>query len=516
MDRVAGRGGRSRRGSRGLGRPGRSGAAEGWTSATGSGRPTSAEPSSGGSAAGGASVAGRRSQCGGTMVWRPRLPQPPAQSGSAEGASPAVSAALDNEDILGEILLRLPALPSSLPCAGAVCKRWRRLVTDPGFLHRFRAHHRKAPLLGFFSHNRGKVAFTSVLDPPDRMPSAGRFSLRLPKGSSIYDCRHGRVLVVTGGKPFSFLVWDPVSGDQCRLPLPPTSGGNNYMIDGTVVCAAGGQGHVHGACHSSPFRVVFLGHCGEQIVVWVYSSETGAWGDAISIMWLGPFNPDDFACCNTLVGNSIYWLFNESSMAILEFDLDRQCLATVDAPPEVIGLDPSVQDECQFLIMPAEGGELGFLILQGFNARIWKRKAKHDGDNGWVLGNTFKLHLPLKSWEHRYPSEIVGFAEDYNVVFMATGGGAVFFVHLESAQFKKLPQKLRYRTCYPFTSFCTPGPAPAVSLVPPAMREEDLLTHIEVVKDQELDLMVEDREMDRWDPMILEASMAPDVTGRGF
>uniref|UniRef100_K3Z306 F-box domain-containing protein n=1 Tax=Setaria italica TaxID=4555 RepID=K3Z306_SETIT len=489
MDRVAGGGGRrSRRGSRGFGRSGPSAPVEGWTSATGSGmptpaqdrdfdggeqgrrggrgseRPTSVEPSSGGAAAGRASAAGRQSQRGGTMVWRPRRPQSPAQSGSAEGdadaavsaTSPAVPAALDNEDILGEILLRLPPGPSSVPRAGAVCKRWRRLVADPGFLHRFREHHRKAPLLGVLSHNRGKIGFTPVLDPPERIPAAGRFSLRLPRGSRVYGCRHGRVLVVTG-KPFSFLVWDPVTGDQCPVPLPSASGGNKYMIDGTVICASGDQGHVHGACHSSPFQVIFLGRCGDEIIVWVYSSETGTWGDAISIMWLSPFDPDDFACCNTLVGNSIYWLFNESSMTILEFDLDTQRLATLEVPPEVIDLDTSVRDECQFLLMPTEDGELGFLILEGFNARIWKRKAKSDGDTGWVLRNTIKLHLPLKRWAHGYPSEIIGFAEDCNVVFIATGGGVVFMVHLESAQFKKLPQKLGYRTCYPFTSFCAAG-----------------------------------------------------------
>ena len=53
------------------------------------------------------------------------------------------------------------------------------------------------------------------------------------------------------------------------------------------------------------------------------------------------------------------------------------------------------------------------------------------------------------------------------------------------------------------------GPAPVLSSVPPAMREDDLLSHIEVVKHQELNLIVEDREVDRWDPMILEASMPP-------
>uniref|UniRef100_A0ACD6A3M5 Uncharacterized protein n=1 Tax=Avena sativa TaxID=4498 RepID=A0ACD6A3M5_AVESA len=93
----------------------------------------------------------------------------------------------DNEDMLWEILLRLPPQPSSLPRASAVCKRWRGLVTDPRFLRRFRAHHRKPPLLGVFqsfdeivlsirtmpsmpflyrSFDR-KIELWSVLEPPD-------------------------------------------------------------------------------------------------------------------------------------------------------------------------------------------------------------------------------------------------------------------------------------------------------------------------------------------------------------
>lgn len=43
------------------------------------------------------------------------------------GSSPA--AALEDDDMLGETLLRLPPLPSSLPRASAVCKRWRGVVT---------------------------------------------------------------------------------------------------------------------------------------------------------------------------------------------------------------------------------------------------------------------------------------------------------------------------------------------------------------------------------------------------
>ncbi|WVZ58005.1 hypothetical protein U9M48_008322 [Paspalum notatum var. saurae] len=405
--------------------------------------------------------AGRQRQRGGlsTMVWRPTRPRtPPTPASSAEADAAACSATLDNDDLLGQILLRLPPRPSSLPRAAAVCKRWRSLVADPRFLGRFRAHHRKPPLLGFFSHTRGKIGFTPVLDPPDRIHTPKGFSLRLPRGSHVYGCRHGRVLVVNG-KPLNFLVWDPVSGEKHRLALPSASGGNKYMMDGTIICAAAAsdQGHVHGACHSRPFQVLFLGRCGERIVTYVYSSETGAWGDAISIMWPSPFDPYDFDCCNTLVGNSIYWLLNERSMAILEFDLGTQCLSTAEVPPELIDPNPSVRDECEFLIMPAEGSGLGFLILEGFSARIWKRKANCDGDAGWVLRNIIKLdnHLPLKPWRHAFSPVILGFAEDDNVMFLLTGGGVVFMVHIDSAEFKKLPKKMGYRMCYPFTGFST-------------------------------------------------------------
>jgi hypothetical protein len=67
-------------------------------------------------------------------------------------SSPAVEPPpLENDDLLDKILIRLPPLPSSLPRASAVYKRWRGLVSDPLFVRRFRAHHRRNhPLLGFF------------------------------------------------------------------------------------------------------------------------------------------------------------------------------------------------------------------------------------------------------------------------------------------------------------------------------------------------------------------------------
>ncbi|KAK3138990.1 hypothetical protein QOZ80_5AG0376210 [Eleusine coracana subsp. coracana] len=87
--------------------------------------------------------------------------------------SPAPASLPGSDDMLGEILLRLPPLPSALPRASLVCKRWRRLVFDPQFIRRFRVRHRTPPLLGFFYHRTvTDFVFVPTLDPPDRIPPA--------------------------------------------------------------------------------------------------------------------------------------------------------------------------------------------------------------------------------------------------------------------------------------------------------------------------------------------------------
>ncbi|KAL6906220.1 hypothetical protein ACP4OV_003821 [Aristida adscensionis] len=185
------------------------------------------------------------------------------EHGEASRRRPAAKKTpLEDDDLLGLILSRLPPRPSSLPRASLVCKRWLRVVAaDPHFLRSFRARHRRPPFLGFFSQDPigCSIELTPALDPPDRLPAA-RFTLPVPlheRAFFVIGCRHGRVLAIgPDDPPFYLVVWDPVTGDQLRLPLPPAFDPCRSHVHGAVVCAAGDEGHVHGNCSSSPFQVV--------------------------------------------------------------------------------------------------------------------------------------------------------------------------------------------------------------------------------------------------------------------
>ncbi|XP_062224702.1 uncharacterized protein LOC133923406 isoform X2 [Phragmites australis] len=171
--------------------------------------------------------------------------------------SPAPAPLPDNDDLLREILLRLPPWPSSHPRASLVCRLWRRLLAEPRFLRRFRAfHHREPPLLGFFINDFGLPYFTPTLDPPDRIPTA-RFALPLSRDEhwSFLGCRHGLALLLNRAR-LEITVWDPVTGDQRCAAVPPGFSNEDREIvrNAALLCDDG-----HAGCHRPrPFKVVLL------------------------------------------------------------------------------------------------------------------------------------------------------------------------------------------------------------------------------------------------------------------
>ncbi|XP_044411154.1 F-box protein At5g03970 isoform X2 [Triticum aestivum] len=376
-----------------------------------------------------------------------------AASRRRHARSPAV-APLEDDDLLSEILVRLPPQPSSLPRASLVCKRWRRLVSDPAFCRRFRLRHgRNPPLLGFFDIFCD-ISFIPTLEAPDRVPP-GRFSLQLDDGDGDFmslGCRHGLVLIYLR-KRLQILVWDPVTADQHRLAIPPVVAAcrGETLINGAVLRDAGDVQH---------FQVVLVVAYDDdqqhrQALACVYLSKTGLWGDPIKTLLPHQAVQADVISFPTVVstdvavlaGDSLYWLLVGNFTGILEFDLEKQRLAVIRLPKEV---------SC-WKLMRAEGGGLGLLRMpdSNCNTQLWKRKTNCDGVASWVLGRTMNLEniLPLKP-EEKGAIAILALAEGNNVLLLWTIIG-LFVVNLESLKFKKLFKTMIVSQYYPFESVYT-------------------------------------------------------------
>nr|CDM85927.1 unnamed protein product [Triticum aestivum] len=357
--------------------------------------------------------------------------------------SPPPASLPDADDLLREILLRLPPRPSSLPRASLVCKRWRSIVSDPQFQRRFRAHHGKPPLLGFFLDNPFSCPFVPMLDPPDRIPGA-RFSMPLYESNRIIDCRHGLVLFLSPWPPRRLLVWDPVAREQRRLISPPELDiGQMFIFNGAVLRPARGQG-----CSSGHFRVAVVARdraC-TRVSVCLYSSETGIWSNIKSLQL--NFLPVEQT--STLIGNSLCWLLPvRRQNVILEFDLDKHTLTVTELPAPI---EPNYK---KLWIVPAEDGGLGFIHLSQFHAKLWKRKPDSNGLDVWVLNKAIDFE-ELRPTCIGYSLALVGFAEESNAVLVQTDSG-VFMVYLRSTGFKKLSNLSVFCLHYPFEYFYPAG-----------------------------------------------------------
>ncbi|XBI98661.1 hypothetical protein VPH35_018870 [Triticum aestivum] len=329
--------------------------------------------------------------------------------------APPPPPSLENDDLLREILLCIPPQPSSLPRASAVCRRWRRVAVDPKFTARFRAHHGKPPLLGFSQRRDDGIVFAPVLDAPDR--------------AHLLGCRHGRVLVFDVARA-EVLVCDPITGEQRRVAVPPEF--KTGHVNGAVLCADRSQGHMHGGCRSSPFKVVlvFMRSHDHRPLACVYSSEINSWGHLIQTEAPHPGS----ACCggaqSILIGNVLYWPLKHAKDGILQFDLDRQSLDVIETP---LGMNVPRNHQ----IIHAEDGTLGLAILSHnyHNIQTWQRKVNCQGVATWVLWKTTEMHdiLGLSP-----PTEV-----DANEMLLYLDG-TVYIVQLKSMQSRKLWESLSF------------------------------------------------------------------------
>ncbi|TVU18998.1 hypothetical protein EJB05_35121, partial [Eragrostis curvula] len=348
--------------------------------------------------------------------------------------------ALENDDILREILIRLSPLPSSLLRASLVSKRWRDILSDPSFLRRFCAHHKTTPpLLGFFTTDKGhKAVFTPLLRPPNRIPTH-RFSLpHQCRPLLVGAVRHGLVLI-HNPLQLEAVVWDPVTGGQLTVPYAPDFrvGCPDYNIRGAVLRTTADDGD--GGC----FKVVLTrtersgsGHT-MSVFMAVYESATRKWSQTSSTVIPSSLllSQATVLVRNTLCG-FLHW-----SAGILEFDLDTNTVAVIQKPKNFHSPSKLV---CR--VVRTQDGGLGLAKLSATIIQLWGRRAHGDADAEWVLQKTVNLDrlvFPLlraaaTSVRKFHFPRIVGYDEDNNVIHVAVNT-SVFTVKLETLQCEEVP-----------------------------------------------------------------------------
>ncbi|PUZ69007.1 hypothetical protein GQ55_2G074200 [Panicum hallii var. hallii] len=336
----------------------------------------------------------------------------------------------DNDDILAEILLRLPPQPSTLPRASLVCRQWHHIVTDPNFVSRFRTHHGTPPILGYFHPSGG---FVNAQEPLNRVPTS-HFSLRrwCRRGNwSLIGSRHGLVLYGVWDRfafvILEFMVVDPMTGDRSRI-VNPHAHSMTTLITAVVVSPAGG-------IDRRSFHLVMLFSHDHQprVTASAYSSESSVWNASVATLVL-PLSYSYFIYHpSTLVGNAVYWLLFEGP--IIQFDLERHSLVIIEQPPAA-----NVGSDMERHIVTAEEGHLGFAFLSEFSIQLWEREIEPNSTAEWVLHKTIQLEKVLSielKHEHVKCVWIAGFSEESDVIFINTPYG-VFTIHLKSMQFRKV------------------------------------------------------------------------------
>ncbi|KAF8731340.1 hypothetical protein HU200_016395 [Digitaria exilis] len=360
------------------------------------------------------------------------------------------------DDIIREILLRLPpGDPACLVRGSLVCKLWRGLLSDRGFLHRYRAFHRTPPVLGYFHDDSDGGRFVPLTGAPSSIPHPEVDWWPL-------DCRHGRVLFNTLETP-GLVVWDPITGGRQHLRQPMYRFDEEYdSFTAAVLCASHGCDHLD--CRGGPFLVVFAGtyefqyaheamYADGVVRASVYSSETGAWSEVSAYLYGPIFYGCDYEVMGSslLAGESLYFSIEEDRR-ILEYDLVRHVLSVIDGPPVYAG-------GTMVLMTAEDGGGLGIAEVNKDCLFLWSWKIDPDGIGDWERGRVIRLGMMI-SIATGSPSgslDLAGFAEGAGSIFVRAEDG-MFVVELKPDRVRKVGKRGDdLTTIFPFTSFYTPG-----------------------------------------------------------
>ncbi|TVU00145.1 hypothetical protein EJB05_54455, partial [Eragrostis curvula] len=345
------------------------------------------------------------------MESEQRQPSAPSPA-EAMAAAAAMSLVLGDDNLLGEILLRL-AFPTYLVRAALACKRWLRVASSPAFLRHFRSVH-PPRLLGFYAN--GGLCRPSEFWParhPPELASAVRRAASLfdafPCGRWLYVMRSredGCLLVsLTVSSSFIDAVFSPLlypGRDGVILPsssLAARKSGIHCSCSSFVLLPEHSNDDLQGLKLLQIFR-----DGKPRATVRINVFQNGEWGLHTSVV-------------TKLLENSILEVMENGNKVyittkanIFVWDLVSSTCSVIDYPDEFhrgfdMGLLWKVNDSGVYLIKVIDESQL----------RIWLHRTVNGNLGDWVSMDTICLNtvftgfgMPVGSFKLRYAGENSG------------------------------------------------------------------------------------------------------------
>jgi hypothetical protein len=337
--------------------------------------------------------------------------------------------------LVEEILVRVDA-PADLARASAACKAFRRLITDPTFLRRYRTLHPPL-LLGFFG--RGSTVIFVPAEAPHPNAAAARAFAGAPGFSFSYlpyrrggwrgcDAHDGRIILrsykVVRGIVLPELAvceYDPFTAEVYTL-LPPIPGDLLASVLGKVQCDNMHLFHTFfdpsAGYEEAQFSVMCWMCCSKSGTIFIYSSASGSWTHGASIRWdalglLAELRPHILWAnqCLSYANGYLYWR-DVPTNKLVRFNVDSMEFSSVSLPSDYESRD----------IVVVEAGEGRIMMLSLRLAKVVLS-----------LCSTPYGKMRVNAHDHEHPVETtILLPHEYDCYYF--GGVAKGYIFLEARQ----------------------------------------------------------------------------------
>ncbi|XP_048531384.1 uncharacterized protein LOC125510283 isoform X2 [Triticum urartu] len=327
--------------------------------------------------------------------------EPPARAPSPASAKydPAVTATTITsitDDLLREILVRLPSLPS-LVRAALACRTFLRAVRLPAFRRRFRGLH-PPQLLGYFTDPcrtafPAFIPFRSRSDPDLAAAVRGSdfFFTRLSEDGddsrwAFNGCCSGYVFLHNENTD-QIAAYNPLTQVLHIFPYPPQEACDPYYLDFRIIFSEEDRRLFRVVCVRRRRRrrrtlarfSVFSSDSREwQCFSWVDTSMPQPGDDKSTAMPLNEFD------------RLVYWK-HFSQPYIIVLDTGTLQLSRMDLPPPLQDMGST-----EFKLGQTKDGRLSLVFIDHLLASkgmlaVWFRRADGDGVEKWMLHKIFAL-----------------------------------------------------------------------------------------------------------------------------